>query len=294
MIKKLLIIISIGIFLFSCNKSGSQIIKSQGLVDADVITIKSLVGGKVMTNNLENGKSVKKGDLLVQIDNKKILNQLQDVEFNLNQLVLTGQKLKFKLEVLKEKINYLNNQYQRFLRLNKKKAVSGEKLEKMKLSLDEAISGRKEILKEIEILDIKKKTLENKREYLNLILDDYSIKSPVNGVILEKFVSSGENLFPSSVIADIYNPESLYIDIFIEGNEISRVKLNQKVDIKVDGIDKVLKAKVVEFGRKAEFSPKYIISEKERKSLLYKVRVKPIDNLDVYKIGMPVTIVIKW
>jgi hypothetical protein len=45
------------------------------------------------------------------------------------------------------------------------------------------------------------------------------------------------------------------------------------------------------FGRKAEFSPKYIISEKERKSLLYQVKIKVEGNSGIFKIGMPVTVV---
>jgi len=293
MIKRTLIILLILGFLFSCNKSDSKIIKSQGLVDADVITIKSLVSGKIIINNTENGKLIKRGDLLIKIDDNKVLNQLKGIELNLKEIDLTKIKLKIRLKTLKQNISYLKKQYERFLRLSKKKAVSGEKLEKMKLNLDEALNKEKELLKEIEIIDIKSSNLLNKRDYLNLILKDYSIKSPINGIILEKFISLGENLFPTSPIVDIYDYNSLYMDIFIQEDEVTRIKLNQEVEIRVDGINKLLKGKVIQFGRKAEFSPKYIISEKERKSLLYKVRIKPINDLDIYKIGMPVTIIIK-
>ena len=45
------------------------------------------------------------------------------------------------------------------------------------------------------------------------------------------------------------------------------------------------------FGRKAEFSPKYIVSEKERQALLYQVKVRVDRDLEVFKVGMPVTVV---
>ncbi len=75
MIKRTLILFLILGFIISCNKSSSSVIKSQGLVDADVITIKSLVSGKIIVNNTENGKLIKKGDLLIKIDDNKVLNK---------------------------------------------------------------------------------------------------------------------------------------------------------------------------------------------------------------------------
>ena len=58
----------------------------------------------------------------------------------------------------------------------------------------------------------------------------------------------------------------------------------------MDGIERpVFRGRIAAFGRKAEFSPKYIVAEKERQALLYQVKVRIDRDLDVFKIGMPVT-----
>ena len=86
------------------------------------------------------------------------------------------------------------------------------------------------------------------------------------------------------------------IETFLEEQEIGRLSLGQKVDILIDGMEgQIFSGTISSFGRKAEFSPKYIISEKERRSLLYRVKIS-IDvsgSKPVFKLGMPVTILIK-
>ena len=109
----------------------------------------------------------------------------------------------------------------------------------------------------------------------------------------EKYISTGENVFPGSPIIDILDRGSMYVEIFIEEKELFAVKIGSQVKIIVDGANNMdLKGVVGEIGRKAEFSPKYVVSEVERKSLLYKVKIRLSENLDIFKIGMPVTVMI--
>jgi HlyD family secretion protein len=182
---------------------------------------------------------------------------------------------------------------QRFRRLKKKKSIPGEQLETMELKLLEAETSQFELKKTLEALKVQKEKIENKREYLQLLLEDHTLKSPVDGVVVEKFVSAGETVFPGTAIADILDTSSLYVEIFIEEKEIAGLKLNQEAVIHVDGIKNEVTGIISYFGKKAEFSPKYIISEKERQSLLYRVKIKVEDASGILKLGMPVTVVLE-
>jgi len=68
--------------------------------------------------------------------------------------------------------------------------------------------------------------------------------------------------------------------------------LNQKAVIQPDGIDKELTGVISYFGKKQNFL-QYIISEKERQSMLYRVKIKVEDTLGILKLGMPVTVVLE-
>jgi HlyD family secretion protein len=277
-------------YIFNCSKVDEGVIKAPGIVDGDIITLKSTVAGTIQQMNISEGEKVAKGKQLVQVDVDKIENQLKELEITGKEIEVNSQKISKKLGFLESNIRYLRKQVERFRRLKKKNAVPGEKLEAMELKLMEAETSQFDLKKTQEGLEIQKEKIENKREYLGLLLDDHVILSPVNGVIMEKFVSAGETVFPGTAIADILDTSSLYIEIFIEEKEIGRLKLNQQTKIRVDGADKELTGVISLFGKKAEFSPKYIISEKERKSLLYQVKVKVQDYEGILKIGMPVTV----
>lgn len=188
---------------------------------------------------------------------------------------------------------YLKTQVDKFERLSKNRSVSGDDLEKMKLKLLEAETTLFDINKSLEESNVQNKVLSNNREYLGIMLEDYNLKSGVSGIVMEKFISTGENVFPGSPIIDILDRGSMYVEIFIEEKELFAVKTGSQVKIIVDGADDMdLKGVVSEIGRKAEFSPKYVVSEVERKSLLYKVKIRLSENLEIFKIGMPVTVLI--
>lgn len=291
--KKIAIIFIIGLLSFSCSNHRENEIKAQGIVDGDIITLKSMVAGIINELNLEEGRKVGRDEILVKVDSDKIKNQLNELVIILMEIDNNFEKLKKKGTFARSNLSYLDRQVKRFRRLNKTKSVSGEKLEAMELKKLDVETSLFEITKNLRALELQKEKIENKKDYLNLVLADYLIKSPTEqGVIIEVFVSEGETVFPGSSIADILDTSSLFIETFLEGKEITSLKLNMDARLLVDGMEqKELWGTVSYFGRKAEFSPKYIISEKERKSLLYQVKVKVEGDTGVFKIGMPVTVV---
>jgi HlyD family secretion protein len=291
------IIVLIAVLLSAnCNGNNNGDITAPGIVDGDIVTLKAMAAGTVTRLDLKEGLTVTKNKSLVQIDKNKIENQLQELDITTREIEVNSQKIAKKLRFLDANIKYLRKQVNRFQRLNKKKSISGEKLESMELRLLEAETSKFELKKSLEALDIQKEKVTNKQEYLRLVLQDHEIVAPVNGIVIEKFVSEGESVFPGTAIADILDTSSMFVEVYVEEQEMGRLKLDQSVDIRVDGLESStgkLTGKVSYFGNKAEFSPKYIISEKERKSLLYQVKISVNDNGGVLKIGMPVTVVLR-
>jgi HlyD family secretion protein len=288
----LLLVLFLMIFA-NCSNTGNNKIKAPGIVDGDIITVKAAVTGTLQGQMVKEGEKVTKDQVLAQVDADKIENQLKELEINSREIDINGEKISKQLKFLESNIQYLRKQVQRFQRLKEKKSIPGEQLETMELKLLEAETSRFDLKKTLEALSVQKEKIQNKREYLQLLLDDHTLKSPVDGVVVEKFVSPGETVLPGTAIADILDTSSLFVEIFIEEKEIAGLTLNQEAVIRLDGIDKELTGSISYFGKKAEFSPKYIISEKERQSLLYRVKVKVKDTAGILKLGMPVTVILE-
>jgi HlyD family secretion protein len=290
--KKIFAASIIFVILSACTDKSSDRIVSAGVVDGDVITVKAATSGKAETLNIAEGASISKDDLLVAIDTDKIENQLQGLSIQEKEIAVNRKKLGRRIQLLDTNLSYWKEQVERFERLQKKESISGDKLEQARLRLEEIEASLFDAQQSLLALSIQTEDIQNKKDQLNLILEDHLIVSPVTGIVLEKFVSEGETLFPAAPVADILDRSSLFVETFLEEIELSRLRLGQQVDIQVDGMEgRTFSGTIIQFGQKAEFSPKYIISEKERRSLLYRIKVRLDRDLEVFKLGMPVTVI---
>ncbi len=287
-------VILLGMVCFpNCSKNPDAKIKAPGIVDGEIVTLKSQVAGLIEEFNGKEGGTVERGQAVAKINGDKLENQLREQAIILEEISVNKDKLNRKARYVRANLAHIDKQVNRFRRLKKSGAMPGEKLESMELRKQEAETSLYDIKKSLHALDLRKEKVETRRQYLRLLLEDHVIRSPLdNGVVLETFVSKGEVVVPGASIVDILNVSGLYIETFLEEQEIGKIKLNSKARIIVDGMENQnLSGTVSYFGRKAEFSPKYIISEKERKTLLYQVKIKITGNKDIYKLGMPVTVV---
>jgi HlyD family secretion protein len=287
-----IILISL-VSISACGRRGESGITAPGVVDGDVVTLKAQVSGTVDELLTGEGRQVAADEVLVRINSDKTANQLQELEITLKEIENNREKLEKNAAFARSNLSYLSKQVERFRRLKKTDSVPGEKLEAMELKKLEVETSLFDIAKSLRALEFQKEKIENKRDYLNLLLADHVIRSPLaEGVVIETFVSKGETVFPGAAVADILNTAGLYVEVFLEEQEVSALKLGQNVRVLVDGLeDKELSGTVSYFGRKAEFSPKYIISEKERTSLLYQVKIQIEGTSGIYKLGMPVTVI---
>ena len=284
--------ISFGLmFLVSCNRKSPEFIIAAGVVDGDVVTIKSPVGGKIQTLNFDEGARVIEDAVLIIVDSEKIENQIQGLDIQEREISVNRKKLVRQVNLLNATQEYWKVQVARFERLEEKESISGDQLEQARLKLEEVEASLFDTQQSLNSLSIQSANIQNRKEQLLLVMEDHNITSPVSGVVLEKFVSEGETVFPGTPVADILDRASLFVETFLEEQELSLLKLDQHADILVDGQEgRAFGGTIINFGQKAEFSPKYIISEKERRSLLYRIKIRLDGDLDVFKLGMPVTV----
>ena len=284
--------ISFGLMLLvGCNRKSPEFIGAAGVVDGDVVTVKSPVGGKIQTLNFDEGAKVTKDAVLIVVDSEKIENQIQGLDIQEREISVNRKKLVRQVSLLNATQEYWKDQVARFERLEEKESISGDQLEQARLKLEEVEASLFDTQQSLNSLSIQSANIQNRKEQLRLVLEDHNITSPVSGVVLEKFVSEGETVFPGTPVADILDRASLFVETFLEEQELSLLKLGQHADILVDGQEgRPFGGTIINFGQKAEFSPKYIISEKERRSLLYRIKIRLDGDLDVFKLGMPVTV----
>jgi len=71
---------------------------------------------------------------------------------------------------------------------------------------------------------------------------------------------------------------------------LAQVKIGAVVKVAVDGVDKPLDGKIKWVASESEFTPKTILTQETRTTLVYRIKAA-VDNPDgLLKIGMPVDV----
>jgi HlyD family secretion protein len=291
MMKKTAVLLSLLALFLSCRKNDLEI-RAPGVIDGEIASIKAMAAGTLDRLLVQEGQAVNKGELIAEINRDKVRNGMEELDLGAREIANSETRALEKRQLLTANFGYWQKQVQRFERLKQSQSISGDQLEKSRLQLKDAQTSLFELDRSLEALQIQKERIANKRRALELVERDMLLRAPVSGIVLETFISSGENVFPGVAMADILDLASLFVDVFIEEKEIASLKLGQRARIIVDGMEeRSFSGSISAFGKKAEFSPKYIVAEKERQALLYQVKIRLDRDLDVFKIGMPVTVV---
>jgi len=132
-----------------------------------------------------------------------------------------------------------------------------------------------------------------KAEYddVSIKLDWCSVKSPLDGTVLDKYREDGELVSPSTKVVTIGDLNTVYAYVYVEHEMMSKLKLNQNVKgLLPEQKMKVVNGVITHINDEAEFTPKNVQTREERTRLVYGIKVT-FENKDrVLKPGMPVEV----
>ena len=149
------------------------------------------VSGPVIENNLELGMAVKKGDIMMKIDPRDYEREVERLTHN--------------TVILKSRLTYKEQEYQRMERLLKSSAVS-------KANYELALSSRDAAVAEIKVQETELKIAKDK-------LADTCLTAPFNGRITDLKIEKFEMAKANEIVVSLQNLETLEIIVHIpEGN----------------------------------------------------------------------------
>ncbi len=215
---------------------------------------------------------------------KQKKRDLKRVETLYDKKLIAKQKLEYaklayadaknKLASLKQQLQALNQNMEIANHLLKEANIQLKKIQLLKAKLDAAT-------KEI-------KALQEKKRVVEIAMDDLTIKSPINGVVLEKVANVGEVIGAGMVVVTLIDPNSLYLKMFVDTMENGKIHLGDKGVIFLDANpDKAIEAEVVRVAAQAEFTPKEVSVRSDRIQRVYALHLKPLHAVKNLKLGLP-------
>jgi HlyD family secretion protein len=303
--------------LAGCRKdaaNGGQV-EISGTIEAVKTEVRAEAQGQVLQILVKEGQKVNKGDLLCVIDAEKIRIQIEQVIAGIDaaearlRLAKIGTKkemiavAKTQVEITSKQLEIAEKDQQRLAKLLGEGAVSQTQKEKADLALKAAqeqhkgaqenyqMALRGSEKEELEMAAADVRGLDAQRQYLERVLRDTEVKSPVKGYIEVKNIELGELAVPGAVLFSIIDLGQTYVKAYIPEQYVGRVKVGSEVAVTCDSFPgKTFKGKADFISEEAEFAPRNIQTKEERLKLVYMVK-SYLDNADgELKPGMPVDV----
>lgn len=115
----------------------------------------------------------------------------------------------------------------------------------------------------------------------------HELRAPRAGTILDVNFELGEVVAPAAPVVTLADAKQPYVDIFVPQSKISAVRVGEAVRVKVDALSGELSGRVEHIARRTEFTPRFLFSERERESLVLRVRIRVEDPKERLRAGVP-------
>jgi HlyD family secretion protein len=248
-----------GYFHSLSGRLGNRILVS-GNIETTEIRLSFQIPGKIIALLTDEGRSVKKGDVVARLDTEELTKIKEQAEFTL-------QDARFNYEWVREDYNRAEN-------LFKNGATTAQQRDAVKNRFDSSEARLKISQAALELANVR-------LSYADLI-------SPVDGFVLVKSAEAGEVVQQGSPIFTVADLTDVWVTAYINETDLGRVKLNQEVDVKTDTYpDKIYKGRISFISQEAEFTPKQIQTTEERVKLVYRIKIAVENPNFELKPGMP-------
>ncbi|MCL4534726.1 MAG: efflux RND transporter periplasmic adaptor subunit [Bacteroidetes bacterium] len=126
------------------------------------------------------------------------------------------------------------------------------------------------------------------RQPLELQLEKMTVRSPLDGTVGRRSIHLGEVVSPGATLMVVTQLDRAELTLYVPEGQIGRVKVGQKVEVKVDSFPgESFPGEVTFINSKTEFTPRNVQTQRDRMNLVFAVKVK-IPNPDLrLKPGMP-------
>lgn len=115
-----------------------------------------------------------------------------------------------------------------------------------------------------------------------------TLLSPLSGVVLSENVEEGEYVSPGTPVVTIGDLQKVWLRVYINETDLGRIKLGQSVRVTTDTYpNKIYYGRLSFISSQAEFTPKFVQTEKERVKLVYRVKIEIPNPEEELKPGMP-------
>lgn len=279
------------LLLVSC-KQKENISDASGTFETEETIISAEATGTLKQFDIQEGQTLQAGTMIGYIDSLQLYLKKRQLEAQIKATLSKKPDISAQLAALQEQLKAAERDQVRYTNLLKDDATTRKQVDDINSQvavLKRQIAAQKSSLA-ISTGSISEETnpLKVQIAQTNDQLEKCRIINPITGTVLTKYAEPNEMASPGKALYKIADLTSLNLRAYITGDQLPKIKLNQKVKVLTDdGKDsyKEQQGTIIWINDKAEFTPKTIQTKDERANLVYAVKIK-VPNDGSLKIGM--------
>ena len=286
-----MIMITAAAMLAACD-SRENGFDATGIFEATEITVSALETGQIVRLDAEEGTLLKKGQQTGLIDTVQLALSAIRPGATKESIASSRPDIQTQIAATRQQIEKAEMEKLRFERLVRDNAANRKQLDDaesalkvLRLQLQAQLSSlgnsTRSLDKQMNATDIQRMQILDR-------LGKCRIVAPVTGTVIEKYAEQGEFATTGRPLFKIADTRRMYIRAYITSEQLAEVRTGQKAEVTCDygnGKGKTYEGTVTWIAQKSEFTPKTILTDDERASLVYAVKIA-IDNDGGAKIGM--------
>ena len=293
-------------------KEGETIIRVSGNIEATEADVGFKIPGRIMNRFYEEGDWVEKGKVLAKLDDEDLRQRLDlakatlmSAQAKLSKLLAGSRpeelgQAEANLQQAQYDLKNKEIQYERMKTLYERRVIPKETFDNAETSYKVAKATLQIATENYQLVkegprkeDIEDARAQVEQAKVSLKLAEtqlgYTVLySPISGVVLVKSSEVGEVVNTGTSVLTVADIEHVWLKAYIPETDLSKVKWGQEVIVTTDiRPRKEYKGRISFISSQAEFTPKQIQTEKERVTLVYRIKID-IPNPDrELKPGMP-------
>ena len=288
---KNILILCLSLLLAACGNNNSEY-DASGNFEADEVIVSAEATGKIVQFKLDEGVVLKAGEAIGFIDTTQLSLRKKQLVYSIRALMAKQPDAASQLATLQKQIETAEYEKKRVENLLKEDAATKKQWDDLNAQIDLL---RKQYNSMQTSLNITNRSLQSETLPLKAQIEQLEdqikkslIVNPIEGTVLTKYVQQDEVIVAGKALYKIANLSTILFRAYISGDQLSAVKLGQKVKIIVDDVNggsKSYEGTLEWVSDKAEFTPKTIQTKDERANLVYAIKAK-VKNDGYLKIGM--------
>ncbi|MBW8199155.1 efflux RND transporter periplasmic adaptor subunit [Flagellimonas abyssi] len=190
-----------------------KMVETSGMIDVppeNRASVSAFMGGFVKQTSLLIGDKVKKGQLLVVLENQEFVQMQQEY-----------------LEVFNQ-LDFLKAEFERNQILFDEKIASQKNLLQAKSNYQTAQARYQGLGEQLRMLNISPSNVEK-----GIITSQASIYAPISGSVTKMNVAKGSYVSPATEILEIVDNEHVHLELTVFEKDILKVKKGQKIKFKI-------------------------------------------------------------